>query len=264
MEENKTAIPQQEKEKRVFSEERFEFAVFVNDNLICKRNFRIFNFIENSMYTAEFKEVVDRAVQLIDNDLKSKSRVWLWYNHNSEFPEWCEETNAPLLEPWACTFKFVVYDNKTEVITKIWDGYAYPRIVRDNVDLTNKKVKITNKAGQTFVYDKDTFFASRDVFPFELEVLRGMIMDKSDVLLQITKRICEACSQSKDEAKDKTGRTVASDDRYISRYTISEDWGEGDNKRTYYYSLKAANKKVEKAWEKALADKTKAYLSGKL
>ena len=28
-----------------YKEERFEFTVYVNDNIICKRNFRIFNYI---------------------------------------------------------------------------------------------------------------------------------------------------------------------------------------------------------------------------
>ena len=43
------------KEIKNYKEERFEFTVFVNDNIICKRNFRIYNFIENSMNTLEFK-----------------------------------------------------------------------------------------------------------------------------------------------------------------------------------------------------------------
>ena len=56
-----------------YKEERFEFALYVNDNIICKRNFRIFNFIENSMNTLEFKEKVDEIVEMIDDDLKSRA-----------------------------------------------------------------------------------------------------------------------------------------------------------------------------------------------
>ena len=63
------------KEIKDYKEERFEFTVYVNDNIICKRNFRIFNYIENSMNTLEFKEKLDEIVRLIDDDLKSKSLV---------------------------------------------------------------------------------------------------------------------------------------------------------------------------------------------
>ena len=38
-----------ENKERDYKEERFEFAIYVNDNIICKRNFRIYNYIENSI-----------------------------------------------------------------------------------------------------------------------------------------------------------------------------------------------------------------------
>ena len=67
------------KEQKEYREERFEFALYVNDNVICKRNFRINNFIEDSMNSLEFKETVNQIVKMIDDDLKSKSRVYTWY-----------------------------------------------------------------------------------------------------------------------------------------------------------------------------------------
>ena len=191
------------KEIKDYKEERFEFTVYVNDNIICKRNFRIYNFIENSMNTLEFKEKVDEIVNLIDEDLKSKSRVYSWYYFNPERPEENEEFTSPLIEPWACTFKLVISDNKRDVITKIWDGYGYPRFIRERVDLSNKNVKVVRQDGTSTVYDKETFFNSNKGFlSFEYEVLKGMIMDKPDVLLQITKKICEVCSPSKEEIKE--------------------------------------------------------------
>ena len=72
-------------EKRDYKEERFEFTIFVNDFIICSRNFRIFNYIENSMNTLEFKNTVDGIVKMIDDDLKSKSRVYTWYNYDPNY-----------------------------------------------------------------------------------------------------------------------------------------------------------------------------------
>ena len=184
--ENKVEV----KEQKEFREERFEFALYVNNNLICKRNFKINNYIDESMQSLDFKNTVDQIVHMIDCDLKSKSRVYTWYYYDQKNPD--EEFTEPLIEPWECTFKFVVSDNKQPVITKIWDGYGYPKAIRDKVDIANKTVKITNKDGKTYVYDKETYFeANKDRLSPELYVLKAQIMDKPDLLIAITKKICE-------------------------------------------------------------------------
>ena len=250
------------KEIKDYKEERFEFTVYVNDNIICKRNFRIYNFIENSMNTLEFKEKLDEIVKLIDDDLKSKSRVYTWYYFNPKFPDENEEFNTKLIEPWACTFKIVISDNKRDVITRIWDGYAYPKYIRDKVDLSNKNVKVTTKDGQTFSYEKENFFKTNEGrLSFEHEVLKRMIIDKPDVLLQITKKICEACSPSREEIKDKGYFDPRENNKYLSKYTVIDDYGKDANGKTrkYAYSLYLTNKKNEKDWERSVMGKTNRY-----
>lgn len=249
-----------EVKEKDYKEERFEFALFVNDNIICKRNFRIFNFIEGSMNTLEFKETVDSVVKLIDDDLKSKSRVFTWYYFNPNEPDAFEEFAGKPLEPWTCTFKLVISDNKREVISKIWDGYAYPKPIREKVDLSNKNVKVTTKDGQSYSYDKETFFKTNEGrLSFEQEVLKGMIIDKPDVLLQITKKICEACSPSREELKEKSESKDGI--KYLNKYTVIDDYGKDINGKTkkYSYSLYLANKKIEKDWERAVMAKTNKY-----
>ena len=264
-------------EKKDYKEERFEFALYVNDNIICKRNFRIYNFVEGSMNTLDFKLKVDEIVRLIDDDLKSKSRVYTWYYFNPENPEPEGEFNSPLIEPWTCTFKFVVSDNKKEIISKIWDGYAYPKAIREKVDLSNKYVKVSGRDGQTFSYDKENFFKSNEGrLSFDHEVLKSMIIDKPDVLLQITKKICEACSPSREEIKEAGFFDYKDTSKYLAQYVTSDDYYPGSTKTTnedgtviskkigkpkkYAYSLALTNKKVENAWGRAVAEKTKKYL----
>jgi hypothetical protein len=142
------------------------------------------------------------------------------------------------------------------VISKIWDGYAYPKFIRERVDLGNKNVKITNKDGQTFLYEKEAFFkANEGRLSFEQEVLKAMISGKQDVLLQITKKICEACSASRDEIKE-TGRFDPKENaKYLSKYTVLDTYGD----KKYSYSIYLANKKLEKEWERAVMEKTKKY-----
>lgn len=173
-----------------YKDERFEFSLYVNDKLICKRNFKIFNFIEGSMQSIDFKETVDSIVRSIDDDLKSKSRVYTWY-----YSDFFEDFKDFPLAPWECTFKFEVTDNKNIVISKIWDGYGYPRAIRDRVDIANKSVKITDKYGNVFNIDKDAYFKENEgKLSLEMYVLKSMINDKQDLLSFITKKICETCS----------------------------------------------------------------------
>ena len=228
-------------EKQNYKEERFEFALYVNNNIICKRNFKINDFIEHSMESLEFKEKVDEIVKMIDNDLKSKSRVFTWYYFNPMEAESFDEYAGQKPEPWECTFRFEVMDKKKVVISKIWDGYAYPKPIRDKVDIGNKVVKITSKDGRVYTYDKETFFKSNEGrLTFELQALKGMIGDKSDLLIQITKQICETCS-THDDAFSKIGD-----------YTMAEYYGkdkDGHNV-SYNFNIEAQNRKLERKWYK--------------
>ena len=252
---------------REYKEERFEFAIFVNDNIVCKRNFKIFNFVENSMNTVEFKDTVDTIVKMIDDDLKSKSRVYTWYYYDENDTSKENEFNRKLLDPWVCTLRFTVYDNKKEVISRIWDGYAYPRSIREKIDLSNKFVRITNKEGKTFTYDRETYFAQNEgrLTP-EGYVAKAMIGDKGDVLLQITKKICEACSPSWSEIKENDAYTRQAVQAFISGYTVKDefltrdaDGNVGKEKKTYPFSMKEINRKVEDGWAAATSKKTKEY-----
>ena len=231
-----------------YKEERFEFALYVNNNIICKRNFKINDFIEHSMESVEFKHKVDDIVYAIDNDLKSKSRVYLWYYFNPMEPDAIEEFNSPLIDPWAFTFKFEVSDNKRVVISKIWDGYAYPKAIRDRVDISNKFVKFTSKDGKTYSYEKESFFKSyEDRLNFEHQVLKSMINDKSDLLMWITKQICEICSVHDEYFTN------------IGDYTLSESYGKDkDGKEVKYdFNIEAHNRKLERKWMKLAAEDAK-------
>ena len=248
-------------ENKEYREERFEFALYVNDNVICKRNFRIHNFIEDSMNSLDFKYTVDQIVDMIDSDLKSKSRVYSWYYFDENNQE--DEFTNPLIEPWECTFKFVVLDNKKEVISKIWDGRAYPKSVREKVDLTNKFVKIIGKDGKVYSYDKETYFTlNKDRLPFELYVLYGQIMDKNDVLLAITRKICDTCSP-KEGVQQNLGDYITSDTYNSFNYTMNEN-GKLTSKKTkntkkYNFCGDANFKKYSQEWGKVVSAKTKQY-----
>lgn len=233
-----------EKSEKDYKRERFEFTLMVNDFIICRRNFRIHNFIEHSMDTLDFKLKVDDIVNLIDNDLKSKSRVWLWYQCDSKEQTTDEELTKPLQKEGKCLFKLVVSDWGTPVITKAWDGSVYPKAVRDRVDLANKNVRIVTRDGKACFYAKEDFFGDPERYlTFDQEVLKAQIMDKQDILREIIKQICECCSTRKGNYED------------INDYTISEKYGD----TVYPYDTWVRDQKEMRKIEKKLNKKTRDY-----
>lgn len=255
MEENKE-IQNQAPQSREYREERFEFALYVNDNLICKRNFRINNYIDDSMSTMDFKESMDGICKMIDEDLKSKSRVYTWYYYDEENPD--DEFVLPTLSPWESTFKFVVTDNKKEVYTKIWDGYGYPKAIREKVDIANKTVKITTKDGSVYSYDKEAYFKEYEgrLSP-EIYVMKAMMGDKPDLLIAITRRICELCSPREDGYQ--TIKDYATDGVF---HTRDKDGNVVASKK-YIYSMSKLKHKTMAEWGVAVAEKTKQYFNRK-
>lgn len=253
MEENKEVkqVENAQENNKEYQEERFEFALYVNNNLVCKRNFKMYNFIEGSMQTEDFKNTIDEIVRMIDDDLKSKSRVYTWFYFNEN--DVMEEFTNPLSEPWEYTFKFVVLDNKKEVFSKIWDGYGYPAMIRNSVDIANNVIKITTRNGETFTYDKEKYFADHgERLSPEMYVRKAMMGDKPNLLPIITKKICQACSPWNDFGVSR-----------LSDLTTTLTFGEGKDKKVYGLNLDRENARKIKAWEKAVENKTKEYFGRK-
>lgn len=147
---------------------RFSFSLTINDSeinnddiIICKRDFNIYNLDEESLCSIELKECIDDVVNLINRDLKSKSRAYTWYNmpwdlsvksngsrnlgvfhgDSIESKDITNEFIDSIPVESQTTFKFTLFDKGRAIITKIWSGDAYPFSVRNSVDLTNKKYK---------------------------------------------------------------------------------------------------------------------------
>ena len=290
-------------DKKSFKREkgRFEFALFINDFLICKRNFSINGYVEKSMQTPEFKNEVDKIVELIDNDLKSKSRIYSFY-HLPVFktvdgeiycPEWEPEMmTEPLIEEGTSVLKFVIYDNGNEVLSKTWDARYYPTYVRKNVDLTNRQVKII-KGENVNIYDKEKFFESHgNQLSGELYVLKHMISDKEDLIPIIQKMIYEVCSSfdgyyekisdyhtieeynNCDIKRDENGNGIYTQkvqkDAEGNDVPVFDAFGnpwivpvlEKPTKgKKYNFNIDAYNKKIDSMWGAYVAEKTRKYMS---
>lgn len=83
-------------EQALAFKERFEFRLTVGDDIICQRYFRIGNFNPLSLRSNELADAIRGCAQIIDNDLKSKSLIYLQifapriFNTMEEFEKYIE------------------------------------------------------------------------------------------------------------------------------------------------------------------------------
>ena len=218
---------------------RFSFTLTINDIvtnediIICKRDFNI-NFIdESSLRSLELKECVDDIVGLVKRDLKSKSRVYTWYNYDENYitPEFSD----PIPEEQVSTFKFTLYDNDKPIITKIWSGDEYPFTVRNSVDLTNKKYKYDN--------------INVNNLDFVKQIAQKASADKQDLSVLIMKLINSTCSsvQSKQYNKKVIYRNYLPE-LLFENISLNGDgnWVENDNKLEYIEIIEGEDETKDK------------------
>lgn len=62
---------------REIRKERFEFELTVNGNIIIRRYFKINSFNERSIYSTELADTVRNCAELIDNNLKAKTEIYI-------------------------------------------------------------------------------------------------------------------------------------------------------------------------------------------
>ena len=255
MAENKIENQAQVKEHQEYTPNRFEFAIYVNEFVICKRNFKINFFNEQSFYSAEMKHQLDDIVTMIDEELKSKSRLYTWYYFDEEVTD--DELHQPLIEPWECTFKLVISDNGQEMISRIWDGRFYPRAIREKVDLTNRFVEINGNKIDVEKIDPNRL-------PGEAYVNKILINGRTDMVSKIIKKICEVSSPSEISIDDsghviKSGNFVDDSDYETTLvYDTIEDGKKVDSKK-YVLSKSARFQKMCSDWGASVAEKTRKY-----
>jgi hypothetical protein len=194
--------------------DRFEFIFKINDNIICQRFFKINGFNDQAIYSTELYDTISEIVDILDNDLKSKSRIYVWYMYDKDYidEEFMAKTNSGIfgntvfysnnkyLMPGVydsqktvgntkvylpnneTTFRFSFCMDGREIITKTWSGDFYPNFVKNSVDISNKKYLFAN--------------TNENAMKFDNILLKKMSADRDDLIPIIIKKLCYVCSSS--------------------------------------------------------------------
>ena len=210
---------------------KFQFLIWVNDNVICQRYFKINGFNEDALYSAEFAECMDGIVRSIQEDLESKSRIFMWYT----------DTTAPVkvngfmtdeeIEKYGSEFFGLIADDSIVGSIQAPDGKIFRKEYVNYPITENFENERPNEGEMTFkfsfliddvpVYEKiwdgnvypkfvrngvdlTNNYASYDnkdisSLNFGSALIRHMQSDKINLISDFIRRICETLSNSYNE-----------------------------------------------------------------
>ena len=207
---------------------KFQFLIWANDNVICQRYFKINGFNEDAVYTAEFADCMEGIVRSIQEDLESKSRIFMWYT-DTTLPV---KTNGFMteeeVEKYGSDFFAVMVDDSITGDVKAPDGKIFHKAyinypASDNVENDRSTdgemvfkfsfliddVPVYEKIWDGNVYPKFVrngvdltnvyaSFDNRDMssLNFGSAIVRHMQMGKINLINDFIRRICETLSNN--------------------------------------------------------------------
>jgi hypothetical protein len=109
---------------------KFEFTVYLNDNIIVQRFFNVIGYNQRSINSMNFKEVIDYNQELIQYHLKTKTLDFMNDNIRSfyENPSFEQNDIRDMI-------KIVVRMDGRVIAYREWDATIYPVKVRYTVDV---------------------------------------------------------------------------------------------------------------------------------
>ena len=138
-------------------EQRFEFVLYINNNIICQRYFHIFDFNEDSTKSLELKEMMDEiagmnnggfgSLGIIPNYLKQKSIQYLWDSYNPYFNQTDESYKSPAKK--GDMFQFEVKVDKKVVAATQFSNEFFTLNPKVSVDIREIIPTIMSEIRQT-------------------------------------------------------------------------------------------------------------------
>jgi hypothetical protein len=147
-------------------EQRFEFVLYINNNIICQRFFNIFDYNEDFVKSEELKEMMDDIagvnsgrLGIIPNYLKKQSINYLWENYNPYFLQTDELYKSPSKKGDVFKFEFKV--DKNVVAASEFDNNYFTLNPKVSVDIREVIPDIMSEIRQatsrkSYVIDRNT------------------------------------------------------------------------------------------------------------
>ena len=204
------------------NEQRFEFVLSINGNIVCQRYFGITNFQDRSVGSTHMTYAVWDCVNMINQDLKEKTEIYNMltapqvFSNQAEMDKWIKEQPFKLDVP-----SYVLLRDTEDVF--VWDGermkpYNKPFNTSDYVGendspcvlkfafLDNgvelRSVQWDGNKYPKFVRtnidisnSKNKFEAEGVYAPFEAFIINRSNKNRSDLIPEIKRKLIYACSK---------------------------------------------------------------------
>ena len=106
---------------------KFQFLIWVNDNVICQRYFKINGFNEDLVYSQKFNDCMNGIVRSIQSDLESKSRIFMWYTDTTEPLKMTGFMTDDEIEKYGSDFCSVMFNNNIRGKIQAPDGKIFDK-----------------------------------------------------------------------------------------------------------------------------------------
>ena len=214
--------------------EPYEFRLLIGDSIICQRYFKINNFNQLSLGSIELTDTVRNCAQMINEDLKSKSRVYTWHmaplvfkDEDEMFAWFHNPAHADMVKGVRMNENIFLRDKTAPEY--IWTGeklVAQEKKIDDGTFTTTLEDKdFVTYEFAFYVNDKKVISTTFDgVYPyfirrnidlsntkgkfegddisrlgFDSYLLNTLVFDRSDLIKKVVKELCYVCSVPEDE-----------------------------------------------------------------
>jgi len=129
---------------------KFEFVLYINGNIVVQRYFTVRDFNPKTLKSIDAKYCVDACVEMIENNLKSKTFDFL---HNTYNP-FKEQTQEDILQEDIYenedVFDFEIKTDDRLIIKRRFTGNVYPQRIRYSVDIRKIIPDLIKEIQETF------------------------------------------------------------------------------------------------------------------
>jgi hypothetical protein len=137
---------------------KFEFILYINENIICQRYFSVKDFNPSLLKSIDAKECVETCVGIIQSDLKQKTYDYMEKNYNPWKDQKPEDVVVENIFDNEDVFDFEIKTDEKTIVKKRFTGNVYPQRIRYSVDIRKIIPTLIREIQETF---------SREIFCVE-------------------------------------------------------------------------------------------------
>ena len=144
---------------------RYQFVLYINDNIICQRYFNIIGFDEESVDSLEIKDLMESiagmnngshgSLGIIPRYLQKKSLTHMWDNYNPYSMQ--QEENIKSIFDRKDNFQFEIKVDEKTIAKTEFSGNFFPPKIRYAVDVREIIPAIMNEIRTSLSQKKYTF-----------------------------------------------------------------------------------------------------------